>query len=52
VTDSDLRTGDDTVDAALAQLQALDPDASPREQLQMLTAVHQELQQRLAAAAE
>ncbi len=43
------RTGDEAVDAALAELDALDDDLDPAEQLPVLAAVHEALQQRLSS---
>ncbi len=43
------RTGDDAVDAALAELDALDDQLDPAEQLPVLAAVHEALQQRLSS---
>jgi hypothetical protein len=43
------RTGDEAVDAALAELDALDADLDPAEQLPVLAAVHEALQQRLSS---
>lgn len=46
------RTGDAAVDAALERLHGLDADGDPADHLPVLAAVHEALQQRLAAAAE
>lgn len=43
------RTGDEAVDAALADLDALDAGLDPAEQLPVLAAVHEALQQRLSS---
>lgn len=43
------RTGDEAVDAAMAELGALDADLDPAEQLPVLVAVHEALQQRLSS---
>ena len=42
-------TGDAAVDSALADLQSIDPDLDPAEQLPVLLAVHEALQQRLSS---
>ncbi len=42
-------TGDAAVDAALADLDALDSELEPGQQLPVLTAVHEALQQRLSS---
>ncbi len=46
---ADEPTGDAAVDAALADLRAIDPDAPPAERLPVLVAVHEALQQRLSS---
>lgn len=43
------RTGDEAVDAALADLDALAAGLDPAEQLPVLAAVHEALQQRLSS---
>lgn len=43
------RTGDEAVDAALADLDALDAGLDPAERLPVLAAVHEALQQRLSS---
>ncbi len=47
--DADEPTGDAAVDAALADLAAISPDLGPAEQLPVLVAVHEALQQRLSS---
>lgn len=42
-------TGDAAVDAALAELKAIDPELPPARQLPGLVAVHEALQQRLSS---
>ena len=42
-------TGDAAVDAALADLEAIDPALEPGHQLPVLAAVHEALQQRLSS---
>lgn len=42
-------TGDAAVDAAVADLDALDPGLEPGQQLPVLAAVHEALQQRLSS---
>ncbi len=42
-------TGDAAVDGALADLDAIDPELGPGQQLPVLAAVHEALQQRLSS---